>query len=136
VQREPCMWFAAIMSPGEPTIFTSLGMLILDRVHFPSGKTFDDVLGGSGAYGTPSNPISRCTSLAYGPTASLGARLFSPGESSTQIGYTVRQGYDFPPGTSRLLEIWGITLSVIREDDCLSTRGELHYLDPSLSSTS
>lgn len=31
--------------------FTSLGMLILDKVHLPSGKVFEDVLGGSGAYG-------------------------------------------------------------------------------------
>lgn len=75
-------------------------------------------------------------SYAYGLIASLGARLFSPKYLWTQVGYTVRQGHDFPLQTSRLLETWGITLSIIQEDDRLSTRGELCYLDQSLASKS
>ena len=30
---------------------TSLGMLILDEVHLPSGKVVENVIGGSGSYG-------------------------------------------------------------------------------------
>lgn len=75
-------------------------------------------------------------SYAYGSIASLGARLCCPKQLSTQAGYTVRQGHDFPLQTSRLLESWGITLSIIQEEDRLSTRGELCYLDQSLDSKS
>lgn len=62
-------------------------------------------------------------------TASLGARLFSPKNLSTQVGWTIRKGHDFPAETLRQLETWGMTLSVIQEDKCPSTRGQLKYLD-------
>lgn len=31
--------------------FTSLGMIVIDHIHFPSGKVVENVIGGSGAYG-------------------------------------------------------------------------------------
>ncbi len=68
-------------------------------------------------------------------TASLGARLFSPKNLSSQVGWTVRKGYDFPIQPLRRLETWGMTLSVIQEDECLSTRGELKYLDSTFASS-
>ena len=42
--------------------FTSLGMLILDEVHLPSGKVVENVIGGSGAYGkcSDSGPAPFC----------------------------------------------------------------------------
>ena len=40
--------------------FTSLGMLILDEVHLPGGKVFENVIGGSGAYG-------KCSDLGPAP---------------------------------------------------------------------
>lgn len=66
-------------------------------------------------------------------TASLGARLLSP-KSSTQVGWTIRKGYDFPPEITRQLETWGLTLSIIQENECPSTRGQLKYLDSTLAS--
>ena len=66
--------------------------------------------------------------------ASLGARLFLPKNLSTQVGWTIRTGYDFPQQTLRELETWGMTLSVIQEKRCLSTRGQLKYLDSTFAS--
>ena len=37
--------------------FTSLGMLILDDVHFSCGKVVENVMGGSGCYGKCSDLI-------------------------------------------------------------------------------
>ena len=67
-------------------------------------------------------------------TASLGARLFSPKNHSTQVAWTIRKGYDFPTEVLRQLETWGMRLSVIQENTCPSTRGQLKYLDPTLAS--
>lgn len=67
-------------------------------------------------------------------TASLGARFFLPSSQSTQVGWAIRTGYDFPTQTLRQLESWGMTLSVIQENGCPSTRGQLKYLDQTLAS--
>ena len=67
-------------------------------------------------------------------TASLGARLLSPGNLSSQVGWTIRKGHDFPPESLKQLETWDLTLSIIHEDRCLSTRGQLNYLDSTLAS--
>lgn len=67
-------------------------------------------------------------------TATLGARLFFPKTLSTRVGWTIRTGYDFPIQTLRQLETWGITLSVIQENKCPSTRGQLKYLDSTFAS--
>lgn len=67
-------------------------------------------------------------------TASLGARLFCPKHLSSQVGWTIRKGHDFPAETLRQLETWGMTLSVIQEDTCPSTRGQLKYLDSTFAS--
>ena len=118
--------------------FTSLGMLILDEVHLPCGKVVENVIGGSGSYG-------KCPKMSGPPpytnmatmmtsTASLGARLFSPKNQSTQVGWTIRKGHDFPAETLRQLETWGMTLSVIQENGRRSTRGQLKYLDPAFAS--
>lgn len=98
--------------------FTSLGMLILDEVHLPCGKVVENVIGGSGSY------------------ASLGARLFCPKKLSTQVGWTIRTGHDFPAETLKQLESWGMTLSVIQESKYPSTRGQLKYLDPTFATKS
>ena len=67
--------------------------------------------------------------------ASLGARLFLPKNLSTQVGWTIRTGYDFPAQTLRQLGTWGLLLSVIQENTCPSTRGQLKYLDSTFASS-
>ena len=67
--------------------------------------------------------------------ATLGARLFSPKEHSTQVGWAIRKGHDFPDETMKQLEDWGATLTIIQEDTSLSTRGQLKYLDSTFAST-
>lgn len=120
--------------------FTSLGMLILDQVHLPGGKVVENVMGGSGCYGKCSDlavcqpVLHRDTMKILTGTASLGARLFLPKTLSTRVGWTIRTGYDFPIRTLRQLETWGITLSVVQEDKCPSTRGQLKYLDSTFAS--
>ena len=66
--------------------------------------------------------------------ASLGARLFSPKHLSSQVGWTIRKGYDFPAENLRQLETWGMTLSIIQEENSPSTRGQLEYLDSTFAS--
>ena len=67
-------------------------------------------------------------------TASLGARLFLPGSLSTQVGWGIRTGYDFPAQTLRQLKTWDMTVLVIEENRCPSTRGQLKYLDSTFAS--
>ncbi len=38
--------------------FASLGLVVLDEIHFPSKATQKDVVGGSGSYGTSYAPPS------------------------------------------------------------------------------
>ncbi|KAL4971293.1 Ribokinase-like protein [Aspergillus desertorum] len=91
--------------------FTSLGLLVLDEIHFPDRQPLTDVLGGSGAY------------------ASLGARLFLPPPMARSLGWMLHVGDDFPEPTRRFLESWGATLIVVKESGKPSTRGLLEYKD-------
>jgi hypothetical protein len=43
-------YWSQLFSHGSP-IFVSLGMIVLDEVHFPQDKSLYDVPGGSGLYG-------------------------------------------------------------------------------------
>lgn len=43
-----------VSDPDSQIIFTSMGMVVLDEIQFPSGKLLKDVIGGSGAYSEPS----------------------------------------------------------------------------------
>ena len=41
---------AWLQDPGHQIIFVSMGMVVLDEIHFHSGNILSDVIGGSGAY--------------------------------------------------------------------------------------
>ena len=43
----PCV--SAIQSQ-RPILFTTLGLVVLDELHFPNGEMRKDLVGGSGAY--------------------------------------------------------------------------------------
>ena len=45
------LW-ASEEAPSEILSFVSLGMVVLDELHFPDQQPLYDVVGGSGAYGT------------------------------------------------------------------------------------
>ena len=52
-----------ITGGGEYPRFVSLGMVVLDELHFPDRESLYDVLGGSGTYGKLA-PLCNC-GLSY-----------------------------------------------------------------------
>ncbi|KAH1488071.1 hypothetical protein LV164_000014 [Aspergillus fumigatus] len=97
---------------STPSIsFTSLGLVVLDEIRFPSQEPLLDVLGGSGTYAT------------------LGARLFLRPPLSRTLGWMIHTGHDFPELMTDRLRSWDSTLIVKREADKPSTRGLLEYED-------
>ncbi|KAL4923964.1 pfkB family carbohydrate kinase superfamily [Aspergillus undulatus] len=94
--------------------FTSLGLVVLDEIRFPSREPLTDVLGGSGAYAT------------------FGARLFLPAPSNPSLGWILHRGKDFPDTTLDLLRSWDTALVVEKELNKPSTRGLLEYKDTTM----
>jgi len=66
---------------SESIDFTTLGMFIIDQIHYgpaEARKMVDGVMGGAGTF------------------AIYGARLFSPPPASEKLGWIIDAGYDFP----------------------------------------
>ncbi|KEY83364.1 carbohydrate kinase pfkB [Aspergillus fumigatus] len=102
---------------STPSIsFTSLGLVVLDEIRFPSQEPLLDVLGGSGTYGWFCSAVFRAT---------LGARLFLRPPLSRTLGWMIHTGHDFPELMTDRLRSWDSTLIVKREADKPSTRGLL-----------
>ncbi|TDZ39071.1 Uncharacterized protein C8035_v005678 [Colletotrichum spinosum] len=72
--------------------FMSLGMVVLDEIHFPDGRVLHDVPGGSGFYST------------------LGARLAVPPGEAASVVCLIAAGDDFPQSVERQIEEWGVTV--------------------------
>ncbi|KAF6843583.1 PfkB family carbohydrate kinase [Colletotrichum musicola] len=94
-----------------PPAFVSLGMVVLDEIHFPDGRVLRDVPGGSGFYAT------------------LGARLAVPQNRASSVCCLVVAGDDFPAAVARQIEGWGAEVRVQRVEGASSTRGLLRYED-------
>ncbi|CZT03761.1 related to MAK32 protein [Rhynchosporium agropyri] len=94
------------ISPVQEIDFCTLGMFIIDEIHYlPPKPSVFDVLGGAGSY------------------SALGARLFSPPPLSKTTSWIVDKGSDFPPSLTAQIESWQ-TSCLIREDaGRLTTRG-------------
>ncbi|TEA21613.1 Uncharacterized protein C8034_v003585 [Colletotrichum sidae] len=90
--------------------FMSLGMVLLDEIHFPDGRVLHDVPGGSGFYST------------------LGARLAVPPGEAASVVCLIAAGDDFPQSVERQIEEWGVTVH-LQETQGKSTRGVLTYHD-------
>ncbi|KAK5940772.1 hypothetical protein PMZ80_007189 [Knufia obscura] len=102
--------------PPHRPLLTTLGLAVLDEIHFGNGTTAHNILGGSGSY---------CTA---------GARLFSP--EPTNISWQVHAGTDFPRAIESQLNSWGINLRLRKSADRLSTRGLLVYEDDTFGAKS
>lgn len=93
---------------GSNCLFTSMGMFIIDEIHFPkeSGKkSHYDVIGGGGTYGA------------------LGSRIISGASQSDRVGWIIDKGSDFPEEVERYLKSWN-TGAIWRETpERLTTRG-------------
>ncbi|KAF3181140.1 hypothetical protein TWF106_008914 [Orbilia oligospora] len=91
--------------------FVTLGMFIIDQIHFPaSGRVVDNIIGGAGTFGI------------------IGARLFSPPPKlSRTIGWIVDVGNDFPDDIKLELKRWGTSLVLRETPERKTTRGWNSY---------
>ncbi|KAK4165188.1 protein MAK32 [Cladorrhinum sp. PSN259] len=95
------------VSESQEIDFVTLGMFIIDEIHFPPPKPpAIDILGGAGSY------------------SALGARLFSPSPTlSKAVGWIVDQGSDFPPSITSLISSWETSCLFRSDNSRLTTRG-------------
>ncbi|CCX34301.1 Similar to Uncharacterized protein C16C9.01c; acc. no. Q09839 [Pyronema omphalodes CBS 100304] len=103
-------------SPYDGEIhFTTLGMFIIDEIHYgpdSARQVAVDIIGGGGTYGV------------------LGARIFSPSRPSAlskTVGWIVDAGSDFPAPVLSLLESLNTHLILRRDPTRLTTRGWNSY---------
>ncbi|KAF3908217.1 hypothetical protein AA313_de0203136 [Arthrobotrys entomopaga] len=97
--------------PEQPIHFVTLGMFIIDQIHFPSsGRVVDDIIGGAGTFGI------------------VGARLFSPSPHlSKTLGWIVDAGNDFPDEIRQELSRWETNVIVRETPERKTTRGWNSY---------
>ncbi|KAL9060155.1 MAG: hypothetical protein Q9162_000769 [Coniocarpon cinnabarinum] len=85
--------------------FCTLGMFIIDEIHFqPPKEPVFDILGGAGPY------------------AALGARLLSPESLSGSIGWIVDAGSDFPTELRQIIASWRTSCLIRETPERLTTR--------------
>lgn len=96
--------------------FVSLGMLVLDELHLPSGQVLRDGIGGSGAW------------------SMLGARIATGPREAKQVGSFIVAGRDFPESASQAVRELGVTLEMLVDPMRESTRGKLVYHDEAFNS--
>ncbi|KAK9462864.1 Ribokinase-like protein [Lipomyces oligophaga] len=86
-------------------LFASMGMFIIDEIHFKDDKVLYNVIGGAGTF------------------AAYGARYFLPAPASKSVGWIVDAGSDFPLELKEQLFKLDTTM-IFREDKTrLTTRG-------------
>ncbi|EPE33680.1 Ribokinase-like protein [Glarea lozoyensis ATCC 20868] len=94
------------ISPSQEIDFCTLGMFIIDEIHYlPPKPSVYDILGGAGAY------------------SALGARLFSPPPSSHTVSWIVDEGSDFPPSIRSQISTWQTSCLIRTDHSRLTTRG-------------
>ena len=72
-------------------LFTTMGMFIIDEIHFPEESQLEpqyNVIGGGGTYGA------------------LGGRVITTGDKASSVGWIVDKGSDFPVEVQEYLESW------------------------------
>ncbi|KAI4257700.1 MAG: hypothetical protein LQ352_001540 [Teloschistes flavicans] len=90
--------------------FVTLGMFIIDEIHYQPPKEPDfDVMGGGGLYAT------------------LGARLFRSPPASSKVGWVVHQGHDFPPKIKDRIRSWNTDCLFVQTPERPTTRAYNRY---------
>ncbi|KAF2666609.1 PfkB family carbohydrate kinase-like protein [Microthyrium microscopicum] len=103
---------ASTIIDSEDVDFVTLGMFIIDEIHFPAPRpSVYDVLGGAGSY------------------SALGARLFSPPPLSKSVGWIVDCGSDFPKNIRDTIDSWKTSCLLRETPERLTTRGWNEYGD-------
>ncbi|ANB11200.1 Mak32p [Sugiyamaella lignohabitans] len=93
-------------------VFTSLGMFIIDEIHFTDAPSVYNVIGGAGTFGA------------------IGARLFLPSPTESQkVGWIVDMGSDFPGSVREEIERWQTGVVLRSDASRLTTRGWNQYAD-------
>ncbi|KAK9476688.1 Ribokinase-like protein [Lipomyces japonicus] len=92
-------------------VFVTLGMFIIDEIHYTDGSSLYDVIGGGGTY------------------AAYGARFFLPYPSSKGAGWIVDAGSDFPNEIRQTLFDLHTSLIFRTDHSRLTTRGWNKYGD-------
>jgi hypothetical protein len=87
----------------------SLGMLIVDEIRMPGKAPLRNVIGGSATFVT------------------VGLRLFT--SNSSEVGFLVLAGEDFPSSVEEELCGWNTTLVLKKAQNVPSSRGLLEYQD-------
>ncbi|KAK7205780.1 Ribokinase-like protein [Myxozyma melibiosi] len=99
------------MDSVPEVLFASMGMFIIDEIHYLDGTCLRDIVGGAGTY------------------AAYGARYFLPPPASKGVGWIVDAGSDFPEQIKQDLLALDTTL-ILREDKSrLTTRGWNGYTE-------
>ncbi|PMD23314.1 pfkB family carbohydrate kinase-like protein [Hyaloscypha hepaticicola] len=94
------------VSPSQEIDFCTLGMFIIDEIHYlPPKPSVFDILGGSGCY------------------SALGARLFSPPPLSHTVSWIVDKGSDFPEAITTEIKSWETSCLIRSDSSRLTTRG-------------
>ncbi|KAI9780407.1 MAG: hypothetical protein M1816_002865 [Peltula sp. TS41687] len=89
----------------RPIDFVTLGMFIIDEIHFrPPKPPVENIIGGAGSY------------------AALGARLFSLPPSSRTVGWIVDAGSDFPSEIRETIRQWDTSCLLRESSQRLTTR--------------
>lgn len=97
------------------TWFTTMGMFIIDDIHFGTHSVYD-IVGGAGTYGV------------------LGARFFAKKDKAKDIGWIVDAGNDFPQSVEDQITSWDTGLVIRRDTSRKTTRGWNSYGDNDLRS--
>lgn len=101
----------ATMDGGAP-IVVSMGMFIIDEIHFGNGReSVNDIIGGAGTYTV------------------LGARVFLKGSDSRRAAFIVDVGSDFPQPVMDQLEKYNFGTVFRTDKSRLTTRGWNMYGD-------
>ena len=96
----------------EELHFVSLGMFIIDEIHFkPPKASVYNILGGAGTY------------------SAIGARIVSPSPLSETVGWIVDAGSDFPSQLRTVIDSWDTSCIIRETPDRLTTRGWNGYGD-------
>ncbi|KAF2456216.1 Ribokinase-like protein [Lineolata rhizophorae] len=99
-------------APAVRVDFVTLGMFIIDEIHFlPPRPPVRDIVGGAGTY------------------AALGARVLSPPPLSRTVGWIVDCGSDFPAPLRSLIQSWDTACLMRETPERYTTRGWNGYSD-------
>ncbi|KAI0096758.1 Ribokinase-like protein [Nemania sp. FL0031] len=96
--------------PHHVPLFVSLGSYELQAISYMQTEIKNDIFGGGGLWAT------------------FGARLFSYGDKSKDVGCLFIAGTGFPPALYAVLASWGLTMVSRHTQDAVCTKARIQYV--------